>query len=406
MRIRPFAALRPSPDAVGRIVSPPYDVVTTEEARRLAAANPLSMLHIVRPEIDFPDGTDPHSDPVYAKASENFRALREAGHLIRESGPCLYVYQQQMGDHTQQGLVALCHVGDYEADRIKKHEKTRVDKENDRTRLTSDLGANTGPVFLTYRDNEAISSMMREASKGEPLYDLVADDGIRHTVWRIEGGNEFTDAFASVPCAYVADGHHRAASAARVARERRAAHPEADAETADFSWFLTVLFPGAQLRILPYNRLVHDLGGRDADAFLAELKKTGPVRDADSPDPDGPGDIRFHLGGKWRSLALEPAPGADPVASLDVSMLQDRVLAPLLGIADPRTSERIEFVGGIRGTEFLEDAVAGGRAAVAFSMFPVGIGQLMAISDAGLLMPPKSTWFEPKLRSGFFLHTF
>jgi uncharacterized protein (DUF1015 family) len=404
MRIRPFQGLRPTPASVARVISPPYDVVSTAEARQLADGNPLSMLHVVRAEIDLPAATDPHADAVYAKAAANFRALQDAGHLVRESEPCLYIYQQQMDDHVQQGIVALCHVDDYEAGLIKKHEKTRVDKEDDRTRLTAELSADAEPVFLTYRDDETIGGLMRAAAAGPPLFDVTASDGIRHTVWRVGGGAGIVRAFAAVPCLYVADGHHRTASAARVGRERRAANPH-HTGAEEYNWFLTVLFPASQLRILPYNRLVTDLGGMDAAGFLTKLAAVAPVVPADSGIPAGPGDVRCRLGGGWHRLTLEPAAGADPVGALDVSMLQERVLAPLLGIDDPRTSGRIGFVGGIRGTGALCEAVDAGRAAIAFSMFPVRIGQLMAIADAGRIMPPKSTWFEPKLCSGLFVHT-
>lgn len=405
MRIRSFQGLRPSAESVNKVVSLPYDVVSTEEARALAAGNPLSMLHVVRAEIDFPEGTDPYSDAVYAKAVENFRRLHNEGHLVRESGPCVYVYQQTMGDHVQQGIVALSHVDDYEKDLIKKHEKTRVAKENDRTRLTSEMSANSGPVFLTYNEVPEITRIMQEASAEEPLYDLVADDGIRHTVWRISGGVAVMEAFASVPCTYVADGHHRAASAARVGKERRAANPDHTGEE-DYNWFLTVLFPGNQLKILPYNRIVHTLNGLSAEECLARIGELTLVSEADSDTPEEVGDVRFYVGGKWYRITLTPEAGADPVSQLDVSMLQERILGPILGIDDPRTSDDIDFVGGIRGTAYLKEQVDTGKGAIAFSMYPVSVEQLMAIADAGQIMAPKSTWFEPKLRSGFFVHTF
>ena len=405
MRIRSLQGLRPNPESVSKVVSLPYDVVSTEEARAMAAGNPLSMLHLVRAEIDFPAGTNPYSDPVYAKAVENFKKLQADGHLIRETEPCIYVYQQQMGEHVQQGIVALSHVDDYERDLFKKHEKTRVEKENDRTRLTSEMNANSGPVFLTYREEPGLTRIMREASAGAPLYDLTTEDGIRHTVWRIAGGDAVTEAFKHVPCTYVADGHHRAASAARVGRERRAANPGHTGEE-DYNWFLTVLFPGNQLNILPYNRIVHDLNGRSAAECLEAIKAIAPVSESASDTPEQPGDVRFYLDGKWYALTLTPEADADPVSCLDVSMLQERILAPILGIDDPRTSDRIDFVGGIRGTKYLKKEVDQGHGAIAFSMYPVLVDQLMAIADAGQIMAPKSTWFEPKLRSGFFIHTF
>jgi uncharacterized protein (DUF1015 family) len=405
MRIRSFTGLRPAPADVEKIVSLPYDVVSTNEARTLAAGNPLSMLHVVRAEIDFPEGTDPYSDEVYAKAVSNFEALQAGGHLIRDEGPALYLYRQKMGEHAQTGIVALSHIDDYEADLIKKHEKTRVAKENDRTRLTSDLSANPGPVFLTYEASAAIDARVEAITSGEPLYDLTSDDGIEHTVWRVPGGEDLIEAFAPVACTYVADGHHRAASAARVGRERREANPDHTGEE-DYNWFLTVLFPGNQLKILPYNRLVHDLNGHSKEEILAAINAIAPVQPTDQTEPDRKGRICFFLDGQWYALELSPPEGADPVSSLDVSLLQDTLLAPLLGIDDPRTSDRIDFVGGIRGTGYLEDQVRSGAGAIAFSLYPVTVEELMAIADAGQIMAPKSTWFEPKLRSGFLIHTF
>jgi len=405
MRIRSYRALRPVPALADKIASLPYDVVSTAEARALCADNPLSMLRVVRADLEFPDGTDPYSDAVYARARENFRKLVDAGHLEREATPCIYIYRQQMGEHVQTGLAALCHVDDYDAGLIKRHEKTRRDKEDDRTRLTSDLGANPGPVFLTYRDQAAIDAEIARATEAAPLFDFTAEDGIRHTVWRIDTPEAIVAAFASVPCFYVADGHHRAASAARVARERREANPNHTGEE-DYNWFLTVLFPASQLKILPYNRLVADLNGLAPEDFLGRLSEIGDVSETDSAEAEAPGDVRVYLGGRWYRLALVAPPDADPASRLDVSLLQDQVLAPLLGIDDPRSSQRIEFVGGIRGTDYLAEAVDSGRAAVAFSMHPVTIDQLMAIADAGQIMPPKSTWFEPKLRSGLFMHVF
>ncbi len=405
MRIRSYCALRPRPELAGQIASVPYDVVNTAECRALVEGNPLSMLRIARSDLEFPDDTDPYSAPVYAKAKENFGQLIAAGHLVRESAPSLYIYQQQMGAHIQTGVAALCHVEDYDNNLIKKHEKTRKDKEDDRVRHTSTLSANPGPVFLTYRDQTAIDEIVAHASAGEPLMSFVAEDGIRHTVWRVEAPEALVAAFKAVPCVYIADGHHRAASAARVARERREANP-AHTGDEDYNWFLTVLFPAKQLRILPYNRLVLELQGRSARQLLAELGRVGPVTPATLASPTAPGSVHLYLEGQWHALALNPPAGADPVSRLDVSLLQDRVLDPLLGIDDPRTSKRIDFVGGIRGTRYLEEAVNAGRAAIAFSMHAVTVDQLMDISDAGQIMPPKSTWFEPKLRDGLFMHQF
>lgn len=405
MRIRNFQGLRPAPESVSDVVSLPYDVVSAAEARELAENNPLSMLRVVRAEIEFPEGQDPYADEVYARAVANFRKLREEGHLVREAEPCLYLYRQEMDGHAQTGIVAVSHVEDYDEGRIKRHERTRVAKENDRTRLTREMRANAGPVFLTFRDDTRIRSLVDGYRRGEPLYDLVAPDGIRHTVWRVPGGEDFVEAFKAVPATYVADGHHRAASAARVARELREANPGAS-DDEDYNWFLTVLFPASELKILAYNRIVSDLGGLSPAELLARIGEIAPVEEDAGAVPPGPREIRFYLDGRWRGIRLEPAEGADPVSSLDVSLLQDRILAPLLGIGDPRTDERIDFVGGIRGTKFLEEKVDRGEAGIAFSLYPVLVEQLMDIADADAVMPPKSTWFEPKLRSGFAIHAF
>lgn len=405
LRIKAFQGLRPAPQHAAEVACVPYDVVNTEEARALAAGKAHSLLHVDRAEIGLTPDTDPYSDQVYAAALENFRRLQQDGTLIRETEPCLYLYQQRMGTHVQSGIVALCHVEDYERDIIKKHEKTRPDKENDRTRLIGTISANTGPVFLTYRDRTEINGMAARVTQSYPLYDFVAPDGIQHTLWRIAGGSEFVSAFAEVPVAYVADGHHRTASAVRVGRERRDANPNHTGHE-DYNWFLTVLFPASQLRILPYNRVVKDLNGHSKEAFLLALASAFDLKGATNPTPTKPGDIRMYLDHSWYDLVWKPAADADPISRLDVSGLQDRLLHPILGIDDPRTSKRIDFIGGIRGTAELERLVDGGQAAVAFSMYPTTVEQLMDIADAGQIMPPKSTWFEPKLRSGLFIHTF
>ena len=405
MRIRSFQGLRPSAEVVSEVVSLPYDVVSTEEARAMGADNPRSMLHVVRAEIDFPEGQDPYADEVYAKAVENFRALQSRGDLVRETEPCLFLYRQQMGEHSQTGVVAVSHVDDYDAGKIKRHERTRVAKENDRTRLTRDMRANAGPVFLTFREDARIRALVDGHGQGEVLYDLTAPDGIRHTVWRIPGGDEFVKAFGSVDAFYVADGHHRAASAARVARECREANPDHTGEE-DYNWFLTVLFSAPELKILAYNRLVADLNGLSPAEFLGKVGEVASLRRDCEAAPTEPREIRFYLDGAWYGIRIEPDEGADPVSSLDVSLLQDRILSPILGIGDPRTDDRIDFVGGVRGTDFLEKKVDSGEAGVAFSLYPVLVEQLMDIADADAVMPPKSTWFEPKLRSGFAIHTF
>jgi len=404
MRIRAFQGLVPHPAHAPEVACVPYDVVNAAEAAELAAGKPRSLLHVDRAEIDLPGDTDPHSDAVYAKARDNFFALQANGSLVREAGPSLYVYQQQMGSHRQRGLVAVCHVEDYDAEMIKKHEKTRKDKEDDRTRLIDTIGANTGPVFLTYRDEAAVTTLVEAKVKETPAHDFTAPDGIRHTVWRVAGGEQWVKAFAHVPVTYIADGHHRAASAARVARLRRERNPQHTGHE-DYNWFLCVLFPASELKILPYNRIVPDLNGRTPATFLAEVKdRFGLVENA-PPSPAAVGQVSMYLRGKWYGLRCPAAPKADPVARLDVSVLQDQLLAPVLGIEDVRTSKRIDFIGGIRGTGALAKRVDA-DGGVAFSMYPVTLSQLMDIADAGQIMPPKSTWFEPKLRSGLFVHTF
>lgn len=404
MRIRAFKGLVPLPVQAAEVACVPYDVVNTAEAAALAEGKPRSLLHVDRAEIDLPPKTNPYSDAVYQKARENFLKLQSDGVLVRESEPCIYVYQQQMGAHLQRGLVAVCHVEDYDAELIKKHEKTRKDKEDDRTRLIDTLSANTGPVFLTYRDEKAVTALVDAKTKETPLHDFTAPDGIRHTVWRVAGGANWIQAFSAVPVTYIADGHHRAASAARVARLRRERNPQHTGQE-DYNWFLCVLFPASELKILPYNRIVFDLNGHTPADFLARVEaKFGLEKDA-TATPGAVGQVNMYFAGKWYGLRCPVDAKADPVARLDVSVLQDKLLAPLLGIDDPRTSKRVDFVGGIRGPgELVRRVDADGG--VAFSMYPVTIAQLMDIADAGQIMPPKSTWFEPKLRSGLFVHTF
>lgn len=405
LRIRPFQGLRPAENLAPLVACVPYDVVDREEAAALAKGNPRSLLHVDRAEIDLPPETDPYSPEVYARALENFQALQRDGSLVRETGRAIYLYQQTMGAHSQTGVAAVCHIEDYENDLIKKHEKTRRDKEDDRTRLIDTLNADTGPVFLTYREDAKIDALVREVKREAPLFDFTAPDGVRHTVWRAPEPAEFVQLFANVPAAYVADGHHRTASAVRVGRERRAANPR-HTGSEDYNWFLAVLFPANQLRILPYNRCVRDLRGRAPEEFLNEVRKHFRVEETASAEPSRPGEVCMYLGKKWHRVSWDADPAADPISRLDVTVLQERLLAPLLGIDDPRTSKRIDFIGGIRGAEELERRVDEGRAAVAFSMYPTTVAQLMDIADAGEIMPPKSTWFEPKLRSGLFIHTF
>jgi uncharacterized protein (DUF1015 family) len=394
--IFPFAALRPVPEAAARVAAVPYDVVNTEEARTLADGNRLSFLHVSRAEIDLPQGTDPYSDAVYARATENFNDLRERAPLVVEQTPSLYVYQLHMGSHAQTGIAGCFSIDEYDRGLIKKHEKTRPDKEDDRTRHMIAIGAQTGPVFLTYKASAAI-----DVAATAPLFDFTAPDGVRHVLWRVPdaGTNAIVNGFAAIPCLYIADGHHRAASAART---RRAV---AERGPGEHDRVLAVAFPDDQMQVLPYNRTVADLQQRSPADFLAALRDRFTVSEGGQASPSRKGQVAMYLDGRWFSIDLGPATAtADPSESLDVSRLQTGILTPLLGIGDPRTDKRIDFVGGIRGTEELARIVDSGRAAVAFSMYPVTVDDLMRIADAGGIMPPKSTWFEPKLRDGLLSH--
>jgi uncharacterized protein (DUF1015 family) len=402
--IRPFKALRPSPANVERVSAVPYDVVNTEEARTMAADNALSFLHVSRAEIDLAAGADPYADAVYARALENFTTLRSAAPLVVEDQPSVYFYRLKMGEHYQTGLAACYSVDEYDTDLIKKHEKTRRDKEDDRTRHISTLRAQTGPVFLTYRATAAIDAIAAKVTAGAPLFDFESADRVRHTVWQVAGADlqALVAAFGALPCLYIADGHHRAASAGRTRKYLAEKSPATNNDEAN--WMLAVAFPDNQTQILPYNRTVKDLNGQTPDAFLSALRSRVTVTDG-VPSPTKKGDVGMYLGGRWYTLELRaPAGTSDVGSTLDVSLLQDQVLTPLLGVGDPRTDKRIDFVGGIRGTAELEKLVSSGKAAVAFSMFPVGVDDLMRIADAGEIMPPKSTWFEPKLRDGLLTH--
>ncbi len=408
MRIRSFKGLVPTQKNAPEVAAVPYDVVNREEAAALAKGKPFSLLHVDRAEIDLDAEIDPYSAPVYAKARENFDRLQKDGILVREAKPCMYLYRQVIAGHSQTGLVTVCHTEDYEKDIIKKHEKTRQDKEDDRTNLVDSLNANTGPIFLTYRQRPGISALIESFMKTEkPINDFTAPDGVRHQLWRISLGLcvSLTGLFESqVPCAYVADGHHRAASAFRVSKLRREANPNHTGEE-NYNWFLSVLFPGNELKILPYNRAVKDLNCNDREEFLKKVGEIFTIKPTALKSPTKGGQCCMYLKDQWYELTWEAAKDASPIDQLDVSILQDRLLKPLLGIDDPRTSKRIDFIGGIRGTAELEKLVNSRDFSVAFSMFPTTVDQLMAISDVGQIMPPKSTWFEPKLRSGLFVHT-
>ncbi|HXL80299.1 MAG TPA: DUF1015 family protein [Pyrinomonadaceae bacterium] len=404
--IRSFRALRPPPERVKQVASVPYDVVSTAEARALAADNPLSFLHVSRPEIDLPDGTDPYSDQVYRKALDNYDRLAKECPLEIEDLPSIYLYRQIMGEHEQIGVVACCSVDEYDQDIIRKHERTRRDKEDDRTRHMLVLRAQTGPVFLTYRASRDLDTMVMETTMTNAIFDFTADDGVEHTVWRVPDPVRFVQAFREIPFLYIADGHHRAASAARARAELQ---EQSFGHTGDeeYNFFLAVMFPDDQLQILPYNRVVRDLNGLSQEQFLEAVRKSFDVVEGGSATPDSRGTWSMYLAGRWHTLspaAGSPAPEGT-VASLDVSILQDRLLDPILGIKDVRTDKRIDFIGGIRGTQELDRLVDEGKAAVAFSLNPTTIEELLRVSDAGEIMPPKSTWFEPKLRDGLLIHT-
>lgn len=401
--VHPFRALRPLPDVAAHVSSVPYDVVNTEEARALAAGNPLSFLRVTRSEIDLPPAADPYADAVYAQAARNFEDLKRSAPLVVEPEPSVYFYRLRVGAHEQTGLAACYSLDEYDRDLIKKHERTRRDKEDDRTRHITRLRAQTGVVFLTYRASSDVDALSAKVCAGKPLYDFTAADGVAHTIWRAERDetHALAAAFSRVPALYIADGHHRAASAARTRHELRASGVAGECDT-----FLAVAFPDNQVQILPYNRVVKDLAGLSPETLLAEVKSRVPVRDG-GPSPGRKGEVAMFLGGRWYSLDLRQARdrgAADRISGLDVSVLQRCVLDEVLKVTDPRTDTRIDFVGGIRGTGALEQLVNAGKAAVAFSMYPVTVDDLMAIADEGGVMPPKSTWFEPKLRDGLLIH--
>jgi len=405
MRIHAYPALRPRPDVVGQVAAPPYDTVDTAEAAQLAAGNPMSFLHVNHSEIDLPAGTNLYADAVYAKAAENLANFRKNGWLIREDRPLMYLYAQTMGAHTQTGLVCCAHIDDYIQNIIKKHELTRKDKEDDRTKHTATINANIGPVFIAYRDVAEIRAALAPIPKqAAPLYDFVDELHVRHQVWPVENAAEIEKLFAEkVPVSYIADGHHRSASAVRVGAERRAANPKHTGNE-EYNWFLSVIFPASELKILPYNRAVKDLNGLSPEEFLKEIRAIFTVTENADPSPKSPRHVSMYFGGKWYGLSWPEVKSSNPVDLLDVSTLQNGVLHPLLGIDDPRTNNRIKFIGGIRGPQELVRLVDQKGYAVAFSMHPTTVDQLMAIADAGQIMPPKSTWFEPKLRTGLLSH--
>jgi len=407
--IRPFTGLRPAPGRAADVAAPPYDVLSTEEARGRAAGKPWSFLHISKPEIDLPPGTDPYSPQVYAKAAENLQRMLAQKVLERDRQPCYYAYRLAMDGHAQTGVVAAASVADYDGNRIRKHEFTRPDKEDDRVRQIEALNAQTGPVLLAYRQAPVVDALLAQATSREPVADVMADTGIRHSVWRIEDAaalERLTQAFDAMPALYIADGHHRSAAASRVAASRRAANPK-HTGTESYNFFLAVAFPHHQMRILPYNRVITDLNGLSRQEFLSKIGRSFALNAAPGAvTPAKPGEFGLYLTGQWYRLNIHPSlvPADDPVRRLDVSLLADRVLAPVLGISDSRRDKRIDFIGGIRGLAELEKRIDSGQMAAAFSMFPTRMEDLMAVADVGDVMPPKSTWFEPKLADGLISH--
>jgi uncharacterized protein (DUF1015 family) len=400
--VRPFAALRPKPKLASRICELPYDVMSSEEARQMADGNPLSFLHVSKPEIDLPTGTDLYSPEVYAKGKSNFQKLISDGALYQDKQPCYYLYRQVMGQHSQMGLVAASSCEEYLNGVIKKHEFTRPDKEDDRVRHIEALNSQTGPVFLTYRAVTALDELFSKITAGRPDVDFTGGDNVRHTSWTVSDAatiKTIETEFSKIPCLYIADGHHRSAAAGRVFESRKG--------KGSSSTFLTVIFPHNQMQILPYNRVLKDLNGLTPDQLMEKLDGVFVIqKNSGAAKPNQKHFLGLYLGGQWHTLSFREhfARTSDPIEKLDVTLLQKYVLAPVFGIDDPRTSKRINFVGGIRGTAELEKLVNSGEYACAFSMFPTSIEDLMTIADAGGIMPPKSTWFEPKLRDAMFCH--
>ncbi|MFZ4538328.1 DUF1015 domain-containing protein [Propionivibrio sp.] len=406
--IRPFTGLRPRSEQASAVAAPPYDVLSSDEARQRAAGKPLSFLHISKAEIDLPPEVDHYAPEVYAKSAENLRKLIDSGVLFRDATPCYYAYRLVMGAHTQSGLIAAASVADYDSNRIRKHEFTRPDKEDDRVRQIEALNAQTGPVLLAHPDSEEAERLIAVATSGTPVADVTAEDGIRHTIWLIDDAaaiNSIGAVIGAMPSLYIADGHHRSAAASRVAAARRGKGcPES---TQSSEYFLAVIFPARQMRIMDYNRVVRDLNGHSVEDVLKSVGERYSVTPSASPvTPERTGVCGMYLAGHWYHLAIHPelVPTQDPVRRLDVSVLSEQILDPILGIADLRRDTRIDFVGGIRGLGELERRVNSGEMAIAFAMHPTQMAELMSVADAGEVMPPKSTWFEPKLADGLVSH--
>ncbi len=405
--VKPFAALRAETEHASTVIAPPYDVVNEEEVRALVNKSPNSFLCVSRPETEFPLGTNAHSDAVHARAKENLERLKTHRLLVRDDTPTYYVYKMKMGAHEQTGIALTASVDAYNANLVKKHELTRPKKEDDRTRNMLSLNAQTGPVLSVYRTNQALKNLIDNIKKNTSLFEVEGQYKVIHTIWRVEDAitiNAITAIFEDMQNIYIADGHHRSAAAARVSSELR---PSGSSSRASFDYFLTVVFPHDEMQIFDYNRVVTDLNGLSVTEVLSRLSENFELESIDKPmKPDGPGIFGMFVAGQWYRLALRSHlfPTDNPVAMLDVSLLQDRILAPVLSVGDPRTDPRLDFVGGVRGVEELERLVRSGKYAAAFSLYPTTMEQLMAVADAGKLMPPKSTWFEPKLADGLLSH--
>jgi len=406
--VQPFRGLRPVADKASDVVAPPYDVLNTAEARERVKGHPLSFLHISKPEIDLPEGTDPYAAEVYAKGAENLQTLINDNVLMRDEKACYYVYRLIMGGHEQTGLVVAASVADYDTNRIRKHEYTRPDKEDDRVRQIDALNAQTGPVFLTYRNNKVVEDMTKKISKTTPVYDLTADDGVQHTIWVVNDDEDIqtlTSTFDAMDCLYIADGHHRSASASRIAASRNKDSNETGKAAHDY--FLSVIFPDNQMKILDYNRVIKDLNGLSEDELIAKIRNSFSIEAVEGLyKPQKSTEFSMYLNGKWYKLQANAnlIPENDPVGALDISLLQNNLIEPLLGVSDPRRDKRIDFVGGIRGLQELEKRVDSGEMQVAFAIYPTSLSQLMDVADANEVMPPKSTWFEPKLADGLVSH--
>ena len=414
IKIYPFKSIMPQSEKAAQIASEPYDVINAEEARQRAAGNEISFLHVVRPEIDFPPETDPYSADIYNKAAANIESLIREGHLQEQDQPGLFLYRQIFQGRQQYGIVCCYDVSQYRSGKIKKHEKTRPDKEDDRTRHITTCSAHAEPVFLAFKDDPTITGLIEQDSKPAPLMDFKASDGVEHAVWKVADADKYVTAFQEIDSVYIADGHHRTAAGERAATQRQSENSDHTGNE-EYNRVLSVMFPSSHLKILAYNRVVDDLNSLDRAQVLEKLKEIGTVEPTTDPVPSAAGQICVYLSadgdqgkGSWYAFEFkaDSIDHSDPIESLDVALLQSRILEPVLGIGDPRTDKRIGFVGGIRGTEELERLVDSGSKAIAFSMFPTSIEQLIDVSDAGEIMPPKSTWFEPKLRSGLFIHRF